>query len=419
MSAQVLNLFHPTEEFTMSHIFRCSLSLTALATSLALASTAHGQPPLDARTLSAKKFFGDQERAALAEPFVGVRTGDELPAGLFPLRVTGVSTQPMQVAAEKFLASLRPDQRLRTQFAIDDSEWRRWSNVDNAIYTRQGVSFREMSPAQRQAATGLIAASLSAKGLALTEAIRKTDQTLREINDDPWTFDEDLYFLTVMGIPSASEPWGWQLDGHHLVINYFVLGDQVVMTPAFFGGEPVRTTTGKYAGNTLLQEEQDLGLALVQSLSAEQRRAAILASRKTGRDLQAGAQQDNLVLEYAGVSVATFSESQRSQLTALISKFVHNLPPGHAKVRMDEVLEHLDSTWFAWVGKTSDDAVFYYRIHSPVLLIEFDHQSPVGTRKLNPSRKATRDHIHVIVRTPNGNDYGKDLLRQHLETQHH
>jgi hypothetical protein len=29
-------------------------------------------------------------------------------------------------------------------------------------------------------------------------------------------------------------------------------------------------------------------------------------------------------------------------------------------------------------------------------------------------RTVTREHIHVIVRTPNGNDYGQDLLRQHL-----
>ncbi len=27
-------------------------------------------------------------------------------------------------------------------------------------------------------------------------------------------------------------------------------------------------------------------------------------------------------------------------------------------------------------------------------------------------------HVHTVVRTPNGNDYGKDLLRQHLEAHH-
>ena len=30
-----------------------------------------------------------------------------------------------------------------------------------------------------------------------------------------------------------------------------------------------------------------------------------------------------------------------------------------------------------------------------------------------------REHIHVLVRTPNGNDYGKDLLRQHYEQHKH
>ena len=66
------------------------------------------------------------------------------------------------------------------------------------------------------------------------------------------------------------------------------------------------------------------------------------------------------------------------------------------------------------MGATTPDAVFYYRIHSPVILIEFDHQTPIGIRLPDGSRGPTRQHIHAVVRTPNGNDYGKDLLRQHL-----
>jgi hypothetical protein len=42
----------------------------------------------------------------------------------------------------------------------------------------------------------------------------------------------------------------------------------------------------------------------------------------------------------------------------------------------------------------------------------------VGTTTLHPADRPTRDHIHTIVRTPNGNDYGKDLLRQHLLAEH-
>jgi hypothetical protein len=291
--------------------------------------------------------------------------------------------------------------------------------VDNGIYVRQGVSLKEMDAPQRAAARELLRATLSAKGLALADAIRHTDQTLRELNGGDPSYDEGLYFFTIMGTPSAGEPWGWQIDGHHLVVNTFVLGDQVTMTPAFWGGEPVHTTTGKYAGNVILQDEQNEGLALMRSLEPAQQAAARIEPHKTHSNNRAEAFKDNAVIDYAGVSAATFAAERKQRLLQLIGLFVHNQSEGHARVRMEEVTAHLDETWFAWVGETSADAVFYYRIHSPVILIEFDHQQPVGTSMINEKGKVTREHIHVVVRTPNGNDYGKDLLRAHLGQRRH
>lgn len=369
--------------------------------------------------LALKARFAVQQDAAIAQPFVGLRTKDGVQTGLFPVRATGVSTEPMRLAADAFLATLTTPQKLRTQFGIGDSEWRRWFNVDNGIYSRQGISLQEMTPEQRDAAFGLMRASLSARGFELTESIRKTDQTLKELNDNVAWLDEELYYFTLMGIPSATDPWGWQLDGHHLVINYFVLGDQVVMTPTFLGAEPAIAKTGKYAGNSVLQEEQDRGLALMTSLDAGQRAFATLDARKPGDNMKAAANQDNLVLDYAGVPANTFSQAQKDELLALIALYVNNMDEGHAKIRLDEVAAHIDNTWFAWVGPVSPDAVFYYRIHSPVILIEFDHQEPVGTEMINEPGKPTRDHIHIIIRTPNGNDYGKDLLAQHLADHAH
>ena len=103
-------------------------------------------------------------------------------------------------------------------------------------------------------------------------------------------------------------------------------------------------------------------------------------------------------------------------LTNVIAEYVGNMPEGHAKVRMDEVRSHLDETYFGWIGGFDPNAVFYYRIHSPVILIEFDHQTPVA---LPGARVPSRRHVHSVVRTPNGNDYGKDLLRQHYEKHAH
>ena len=87
---------------------------------------------------------------------------------------------------------------------------------------------------------------------------------------------------------------------------------------------------------------------------------------------------------------------------------------------MEEVQRHLDHTLFAWIGGTEPTSVFYYRIQSPVILIEFDHQLPVGLRHLaSDPQVVNREHIHTVVRTPNGNDYGKDLLRQHYQQHPH
>jgi hypothetical protein len=368
------------------------------------------------RSERARRMSEQAEARGLAEPFKGVTTNGTIIPGLFGIRSTGVSTEPVRKAAFAFLASLNPDHRSKTTFPVDDIEWRKWMNPH--FYVRQGVSFNEMSEAQREAAIGLLRASLSAKGLQQSQDIMRLNHTLGELNNDFEQYGEGKYWITVMGEPSATEPWGWQLDGHHLVINYFVLGDQVVMTPTFMGSEPVRATSGKYKGTAVLQREQSAGLALINALDASQRKQAVIETSKTGANNVAEAFKDNLVLDYAGVRAAELTAAQRELLLELVAEHVGNMRDGHVKIRMDEVRQHLDQTHFAWIGETGPDSVFYYRVQSPVILIEFDHQPPIN----NPSGergKATREHIHSIVRTPNGNDYGKDLLRQHYRRHGH
>jgi Protein of unknown function (DUF3500) len=361
----------------------------------------------------------EAEAKGLAEPFTGITATGAVEPGLFTVRSTGVSTEPVRAAAVTLLANLSPDQRRASTFPVEDPEWRKWMNQH--FYRRQGVSFEEMSAAQRESALALLRASLSAKGLTLTRDIMKLNETLGELNGNDFVqYGEWKYHVTVMGEPSATEPWGWQLDGHHAIINYFVLGDQVVMTPFFAGSEPVTAHGGKYKGVSILQDEQAKGLAFVNGLDASQRAKAVLRATKTGNDNLTEAWKDNVVLDDAGVRASEMTAAQRQALLDLVALYVNNLREGHAKVRMDEVRQHLDRTWFAWIGGTEPGSVFYYRIHSPVLLIEFDHQRPANLRQLAADPDApNREHIHVVVRTPNGNDYGKDLLRQHYATHPH
>jgi hypothetical protein len=347
--------------------------------------------------------------AALTEPFRGVTTNGTVVPGLFPVRATGVTTAPVVAAAGRLLASLTPDQRARTTFAADATEWRDWNNVHR--YARQGVNFKELTEAQRELAFGLVRASLSAHGFDEARNIMRLNGYLADVLNNPQEYGEFLYHVTVMGTPHPTEPWGWQVDGHHLIVNYFVMGDQVVMTPTFMGSEPVTARIGN-TDVSVLQGEQDLGVAFAETLSAEQRRVAVIQPAKTMNNAQGQAFRDNLVLEHAGIRGDALTAAQRTRLLGVVREYVRNMPDGHARVRMEEVERHINATYFAWIGDIAPDAVFYYRIHSPVLLVEFDHQTPVA---LEGPRQPVRSHIHTVVRTPNGNDYGNDLLRQHYE----
>jgi hypothetical protein len=349
---------------------------------------------------------------ALIEPFKGITTDGTVVPGLFSIEPTGVPTTPIMDAAAALLGALSPAQQAKIRFPVDSDEWRNWSNIHR--YPRQGLALAEMESPQRQRALDLLKAGLSPKGFATAQDIMRLNETVAELTGRRDEYGDSLYWFSVMGTPSAREPWGWQLDGHHLVINYLILGDQIVMTPTFMGSEPVYADAGKYAGTRVFQVEEAHGLRLMQALTAEQREQAIV-SKDLPRDVFTTAFRDNFEMQYAGIRSDALSSPQQVLLLELIQTYVGNIRAGHAEVRMAEVKRHLGTTYFAWMGGIDDHSVFYYRVHSPVILIEFDHQRGIALGNEKPSR----NHIHTVIRTPNGNDYGKDLLRQHHQRFDH
>jgi hypothetical protein len=351
--------------------------------------------------------------AAAAEPFKGITVDGTVIPGLYPIQKTGVSTQSIREAAHDFLGSLTPGQRAKTLFPVDTVEWRKWSNIHPTLM-RHGTPLFEMSDAQRDCAFALLRESLSKWGFEEALDIMHLNETVMEMTGRLDEYGEDLYWLSIMGEPSASAPWGWQWDGHHLIINYFVLGDQVVVTPSFLGAEPVHAKSGKYSGTRVFKADEDKGLALIRALSDTQRVKAIIAAETSGEDFTT-AFRDNLELHYTGIPYDELSNAQHEQLVSLVEYHVGRTRPDHALVKMAEVKRHLKDTYFCWMGGMDDHSTFYYRVQSPVIIVEFDHQRGIAFRE---HTKPYKDHIHVIVRTPNGNDYGKDLLRQHYEIAH-
>jgi hypothetical protein len=190
--------------------------LAALIPGVVLATRALAQPSGDLREQFRQR-SDTAERTGLAEPFTGITTDGQVIPGLFPIQSTGVSTAPVRQAAEQFLAVLTAEQRARTLFPVDDPEWRKWMNQH--YYVRQGVSFRELSEAQREAAFGLLRASLSARGMQLTRDIMRLNETLAELTNDHEFLGEWLYFITVLGEPSATEPWGCKPRHNYLTVS--------------------------------------------------------------------------------------------------------------------------------------------------------------------------------------------------------
>jgi fructose-1,6-bisphosphatase/inositol monophosphatase family enzyme len=368
-----------------------------------------------------------EERAAeLERPLAGVTTDGVVRTGLRSLDGPHVSTEPILEAALAFLGALTPEQRRRASFAMDATEWRTWINV-HMNHFRHGVMLEDLAPPARELALDVLRATLSVRGFDQARSIMRLNELLAELTGDHEAFGEWPYFVSIFGAPGTGEPWGWQIDGHHVCINAVVFDGRVVMTPTFLGAEPRRVQHGPFAPISLFDPEERLGLDLIRSFDGPQRERAVLypsihpdeipvhlQNPFDGR-MQAGAFHDNLVAPYQGVAGSDMTDAQRRILVALAGTYVGWMGDAHAAVRSGEVVAHLDETWFSWYGGTGEDSPFYYRVHSPVILIEFDHHPGVAFDNEVP----TRNHVHTVVRTPHGGDYGADLLRQHHERFDH
>jgi Protein of unknown function (DUF3500) len=169
------------------------------------------------------------------------------------------------------------------------------------------------------------------------------------------------------------EPWGWRIDGHYLNLNDFVLKDQGVMTPAFWGAEPATADRGPYAGLRECDAEQRNGLELIRALSLPQQKQAIIFKSIISTDLPPerytppdGCQQsvsfkDNVVIPYEGIRADALTPGQRYLLLTLIQTYTSHLRPGHDQVWLEEIKQHLSETWFAWMGGFGDNDVFIRR----------------------------------------------------------
>jgi Protein of unknown function (DUF3500) len=363
---------------------------------------------------------------SVADVHVGITTDGTPVERIASTTATRVSTVPIVHAAQAFLGMLTADERHSVLFPLGAAEQRMWLNM-HPNYLRHGVMLEAFGTNARNAAMQLMATCLSERGFEQARNVMRVNGLVVEITNSPDEFGEWPYWMSFFGEPSTTEPWAWQIDGHHLNLNIFVLGDQIVFTPSLMGSEPCDIEEGPLAGVHLFRPEHDAGVAFMRSLSGTQLAEAVF-SPSIARDalpphlhdpidgrMQAGALNDNRVLPFAGVAGRSLDNAQRRLLRNLIGEYIGWGASDHAAVKMSEAEAHLDDTHVLWMGRVANNGPFYYRVHSPVVLIEFDHHPGIVFNNTEPSHH----HTHTLIRTPNGGDYGADVLRRHYREYDH
>jgi hypothetical protein len=297
--------------------------------------------------------------------------------------------------ATAFLDLLEAKERDKALLAFDSAKKPSWSNLPVTFVPRNGLALGELTKPQRAAALEVVAAVLSKEGYQKVIDIMNADDQLVKDKGNKMKFGTENYYIAVFGAPSTTKPWMLQFGGHHLGVNVTMVGKDAVLTPTHTGTQPDSFTR---AGKTVrpLGPENDLAFKLVNMLSTEQRKQAVLGAKP--KNLVLGPGQDGKTITPEGLKCSVLDKAQKATLLELVGAWVNILPASAAANRMSAIKEKLDDAYFVWYGPTTNGSAAYYRIQGPNLLIEYAPQG--GT-----------NHIHTIIRDPN-NDYGKDLTKR-------
>ncbi|KAG2416022.1 hypothetical protein HFD88_007214 [Aspergillus terreus] len=356
----------------------------------------------------------------LQEPFKGVTTDGTVRPNLYKLQDEGIPIEHIVSTTNALLALLDDSQKSALSYHIDSPEWRTWSNPE-FLLSNKGLRLDEVTPTVRDAILAVLQSTLSPEGYDKAISAMRINHFLGELVHAPAVMNEFSYNFVLFGRPSTTRPWGWSFYGHHLCLNIFLYRGQIIAAPWFTGAEPNEIDAGPHAGTRILQVEETLGLRLMQSLAPDlQEKARVFAQMhdpamppgRWNKDDQrhlCGAYRDNREVPYEGVAVgATFSAQQKEWLYAILEQYLLYLPARARELRLAHIREHEAETYFCWIGGFGDDDPFYFRIQSPVVLVEFDHHSGVFLNNEEPKKF----HIHTLLRMPNGGDYGYALRGQ-------
>lgn len=322
------------------------------------------------------------------------------------------ASQPNKTApAINFLNSLNKEQLKTAQLHFNDKAKYDWHYLPATMHPRAGIALNELNAAQKQLIFSLLQSSLSETGYAKTQQIISLENILAELSGDKVRRDPEKYYAAFYGNPGKDSLWSWSFQGHHLSLNFTVLNGETSIAPRFLGANPAIVKQGPRKGERTLAKEDDLGLELINSCSAEQKQKAIF-NQEPFKDIVTKNSAKVEPLQAVGIKMKELNDTQQSVLLQLINEYLATMPVDIATKRMENLKnEETNEIRFAWAGATKLGEGHYYRIQGKSFLIEFDNtQFDTERNKAN--------HIHSVWRDFDG-DFGRDLIREHYQSSDH
>ena len=313
--------------------------------------------------------------------------------------------EEMADAANHFLDALTPEQKIKAVFDLKDAERYDWNFVP---LIRKGLTFKEMTPGQHLLGQALLSSALSQRGYMKAVTIMSLDDILKEMEHGTGPVrDPELYYVSIFGKPDANGTWAWRVEGHHLSLNFVIVGGtNITVTPSFFGSNPAEVRTGPRTGLSVLGSEENLGRQLVKSLNDEQKKIAIYTNTAP-REIITGNQRKANFLVPTGLAASKMDKAQQALLQQIIEEYVRRYRPELADADLQKIEKGgWEKISFAWAGGVEPGQGHYYRVQGPTFLMEFD----------NTQNDA--NHIHTVWRDLE-NDFGEDLLRAHYDQEPH
>lgn len=319
------------------------------------------------------------------------------------------AAQNLFLSTTAFINMLSAEQKNKAIYPLDTAERFRFNYIP--LEDRKGISFRELTGAQINAAVNMLKVCVTQQTVYKIASIMQLENVLKEMEhrkaEDNFR-DSVKYFITIFGMPGEKNNWAWRLEGHHVSFNFTVKDNVLVAgTPGFLGCNPGIVQQGAQKNKAVLKEETTMGFNFIQALGKAEIKLALVDSIAPN-EIITKANRQAFIDHPVGIKYSELSINNQQLFMQLLGIYLHRYSKPFAAIMLKEIEDAgLGNLWFTWAGNTENvlGKACYYRIQGPTIIIEYDNS------------QNNANHIHTVIRDLK-NDFGGDLLLEHYNTAH-